>query len=1396
MTVIRQLFPAVLFLCTLATAQAQESDATQDPADAKIFRVDVNLVQVDAVVTDKEGRPVTDLTAEDFIILQDGKPQEITNFSLVRMTPPIAKKPPTNLDETAPLPPIRLTPGQVRRVVALVVDDLGLSFSNTVYSREAIRKWIDEEMQPGDLVAVITTGSGMGGLQQFTGDKNILYNAIDRVRFNVLSRVGSTSYWPKSGVLLLKPRPEDIKRRFLGTLESMRYILNCMGALPGRKSLILFCEHLRLLFDDFENSDKDAIFKMNLDDSVKDKLYRMIQDANQAAVVTHIIDPRGTTWSGIRVEDTLSLVNDADPITRILLNTVNDEDDVSEAIKKMRELYDEEHNVSNVMGDLSAERQTEWITSREGLVAVAQATGGLFIWHHNFVELGLQEAARDGENYYLIGYRPDTETVAELQENKSKYHSLQVLVKRPGLRIRSRSGFFSTTEDPPYAPAPSADRLAQAMLSPLLYNELQVHLSSGYVHDPDKQYRLRTWVHLPGRQLTVLRDEKGGHYISLETYAATTGFDGLIRDSDRMEHKIPLNNQDILSVREHGLRFSITIPSKDSGAYFVRLAVKDQGSGKIGSAYQYIEIPDLSKERLTLSDLFAISRNEDVRLILPETGGASPEQFYSTGQNREKSPAVRQYQPGESVEYLALIYNADTRQGFPPELETQTVLYRDGNEIFRSDPEAVDLSGVVDPGRIPIKRRLRLGKTMLVGDYILQLQVRDKRAEEKHSFASRSLDFQVIPEQEATNLDKAEEWIRHGNEANQAGKKDEAARAFGEAAQLYRRELQHYPDDTVLWKQAGTVYFLAGQTDQAVAAYEEAIRLEPENAESHYMLGIIRATTDVDSALGDFREAVRLNPENSKYHFDLGRALVQIKDFEASIEAFKAASRLDPQDGESHASMGFVLERMGETEEAAEEYRKALELNLTDTSADSVRQLLKNLLAAMEDVDTEKIREYFTLKAKQWRSAVDQHTPGEPDAAAVEVGSWPANDINTIIYLTGSIREGKLPPYFNAGVIHLFKNRRYIKENIIPLLYHPDDPNQLLKRAALLHTDIAMFQLDTGYAPEVIRIHYEKGGVGTLDDVISAEYGSGIIYYTDDGRPFKQPVSRRDRISGIDDSTISVQDGRETVPGNETNQGNEWHWKFARYLLDQITPNPKEDVLFRNWYVASTAFMLSGRYFVYAENNLLPALEFFPSDPRLLFYKGVIHEKYAAPSYQNTVLKNGGIVNSGSEESDLKKAREYFQKALKADPEFSEARLHLGRVRGLLGDHEEAVEELQKAADSLTDTQLRYYCSLYLGNELAGLNRGKEAREQFETAAKLYPNAQSPLLGLSRLALENGNYENALSFGKQIFNLPAKEDISEDPWWSYDVSPVLDASSLISEMYEAFGALSFESSKR
>ena len=129
----------------------------------------------------------------------------------------------------------------------------------------------------------------------------------------------------------------------------------------------------------------------------------------------------------------------------------------------------------------------------------------------------------------------------------------------------------------------------------------------------------------------------------------------------------------------------------------------------------------------------------------------------------------------------------------------------------------------------------------------------------------------------------------------------------------------------------------------------------------------------------------------------------------------------------------------------------------------------------------------------------------------------------------------------------------------------------------------------------------------------------------------------------------------------------------------------------------------------------------------------------------------------GSSKPELTKARKLFEKAVEIDPGLAEARLHLGRVMGLLGDHERATEELQKAAAAVVDPQLQYYCRLYLGNELASLNNNREARKQFELAAILYPGAQSPLLSLSGIAGFSGDHERALGYIDTLITLPEGE---------------------------------------
>jgi VWFA-related protein len=140
----------IFLLVGLMPAFAQ---APQQPGTGGVIRITVDLVQVDAVVTDSKGRQVTNLKPEDFEILEDRRPQKITNFSYVSaagpassVAPPIESPPIKTGAPTAPARPVPLRPEQVRRTIALVVDDLSLSFEDTYYVRQTLKKFVDVQM--------------------------------------------------------------------------------------------------------------------------------------------------------------------------------------------------------------------------------------------------------------------------------------------------------------------------------------------------------------------------------------------------------------------------------------------------------------------------------------------------------------------------------------------------------------------------------------------------------------------------------------------------------------------------------------------------------------------------------------------------------------------------------------------------------------------------------------------------------------------------------------------------------------------------------------------------------------------------------------------------------------------------------------------------------------------------------------------------------------------------------------------------------------------------------------------------------------------------------------------------------------------------------------------------
>src|SRR5688572_11131813 len=362
-----------IFFVFMVRSSAQQAAAGQTPG---VIRINVNLVQVDAVVTDSDGRPVNNLKAEDFEVRQDGKTQKITNFEFIRVRDPLRAIDPTTLSPPrggAPPPPdSALHRDQIRRTIALVVDDLGISGENMVRIRESLKKWVDYEMQPGDLVAVIRTNAGVGTLQQFTNDKRMLYSAIDMVKYQP-GRVGVFSVSPLTPESPINTSlyEDELEHAYLRvSMNAVQYVIRGLRDLPGRKSMVLFSESMRLTF-----LDGPGIVGTSgtTDMTREDSLRRLADEANRSSVVIYSIDPRGPTFTGLTSADGAG------------------------------------GRTSDQLSEVVGNRSQEFIQSQDGLVILAQKTGGLF-YVGNDIASNIRRAIDDGNGYYLMGYQPEDST--------------------------------------------------------------------------------------------------------------------------------------------------------------------------------------------------------------------------------------------------------------------------------------------------------------------------------------------------------------------------------------------------------------------------------------------------------------------------------------------------------------------------------------------------------------------------------------------------------------------------------------------------------------------------------------------------------------------------------------------------------------------------------------------------------------------------------------------------------------------------------------------------------------------------------------------------------------------------------------------------------------------------
>lgn len=735
-----KIFFASLFLLflfsTVIIAQKPTPTASPTPTvierDEEVVKISTNLIQIDVTVTDKKGKIITDLKPEDFEVYENNQKQNITNFSFVSTapnpSPETTSTPAKNSKNSIPLPPSApIKPEQVRRTIALVVDDLTLSFESVHFVRQALKKFVDEQMQEGDLIAIVRTGGGIGALQQFTSDKRQLYAAIEKVRWNPAGngKMGAFANMEASPLQRVQAgggnvSDEDLEAERIqnqsfndyqgsifatGTLGALNFIIRGMQELPGRKSVMLMSDGFKLFVKDESGFVESS--------RILESLRRLTDLANRASVVVYTMDARGLQTVGLTAADNTDAMT-PDQVEQTLTDRRND-------------LFD----------------------TQSGLTYLAQQTGGFALINNNDLSGGIRKMIADQNGYYLLGYTPDEDT---FDPKTRRFNKLTIKLKRPDLKVRYRSGFFGVSDESIANSRQTANQnpyqqITTALTSPFATSGIELRLNTLFGNDVKTGSFAQALIHVKASDLKFTDEPDGTHKTVFDVLAVIFGENGIVIDQVGKSYTLTLNKDNYDSFVRDGFVYNLVFPIKKPGAYQFRVAMRDSASAKIGSANQFIDIPNLKKGWLTISGI--ILENMTLKEYQSSASGAPAAAAAKSDTTESRySPqgdtALRRFKRGTILQYGCEIYNAKADATQKSQVTTQTRIFRDGNLIFEGKPVPAQSFMQGERQGNGVAGAISLGNEMLPGDYVLQIIATDPLAKEKRRIATQFVQFEIV----------------------------------------------------------------------------------------------------------------------------------------------------------------------------------------------------------------------------------------------------------------------------------------------------------------------------------------------------------------------------------------------------------------------------------------------------------------------------------------------------------------------------------------------------------------------------------------------------------------------------------------------------------------------------
>ncbi|HLL76421.1 MAG TPA: VWA domain-containing protein, partial [Pyrinomonadaceae bacterium] len=578
-------------------------------------------------------------------------------------------------------------------------DDLHLSPDSLGRTRAALTRFVEDEMTPGDAVAFVTASGQLGFLQQFTSSRAPLRAAAGRLR-HIPYPVRDIDQPPMTEYVAIRIQNGDreaasfyvdkmlesyatrknernINRNAVfemvrnranqlvlaleavtdGTLTSLDKFLRSAGHVPGRK-LVFFI------------SDGFYLDSKNSGSGTSENLRRVTDTATRTGSVLYTIDARGL-FSG---QAGAANERPFDPTGRVDRASVG-----------------------------------ESSVSQGGLSALAEDTGGRFLSNQNYFDRWVSRNLEETSDYYVLAWRPATEA-----QKGGKFRRVEVsVVGRPDLTVRAPRGYVAgaavaaeAKADAKAAPRAPEDEMREALTAAAPKRSLPTAVSASFVDVPGTGPVLTGSVQVSTEQLDYGAD--GKQPAGVDVVGVVFNDQG----KQAANFKTRLNVAPLApGAGGQGVIYNHRAPLAP-GLYQVRAAARDTRGGLVGSASEWIEIPDLSKRQLTLSSLHLGGRAVGGGAAQADKGAAQQVQF----------SVDHKFARSSRLDFLVIAYNAARAAVAPVDLTAQVKIYSNGRAIVSSTPGKLPAGD--DPAHVPFAGSLPLSQ-LPAGLYEMEVIVTD-----------------------------------------------------------------------------------------------------------------------------------------------------------------------------------------------------------------------------------------------------------------------------------------------------------------------------------------------------------------------------------------------------------------------------------------------------------------------------------------------------------------------------------------------------------------------------------------------------------------------------------------------------------------------------------------------